>query len=82
MFPWYLTCLNPIMLTHIPVKNYGNIVVTLQVVVGSQLWAHIQYMGHGLIGFLTHAAFGVLIYSRYLCLVILSVQCLVLSGCY
>ena len=77
MFSRCLTCLNPIMLTFIPVRNCGYTYVSFQVVVGSQFWAHIQYMGHSFIGFLTHALFEVLIYSKYLCLVILSVESLV-----
>ena len=66
MFPRCLTCINPIILTYIPVKNCGIIVASFQVVVSSQFSAHIQYMGNGLMGFLTHATFGVLIYSKYL----------------
>ena len=70
------------MLTDIPVKNCGYIVVSFQEAVVSQFWAHIQQIGHSFIGFHTHAAFGVMIYSKYLCLVILSVQSLVLSSYY
>ena len=81
MFPRCLTCLNPIMLTCIPAKNCSYNVVSFQVDASSQFWAHIQYMGHSFVGFLTHAAFGVKIYSKYLSLVILIVQSLVLSGC-
>ena len=76
MFPRCTTCLNPIMLTYIPAKNCGYIAVSFKVVVSSQFWAHIQYMGNGLILSLTQAAVGVLIYSMYLCLVILNDQSL------
>ena len=76
MFPLRLTCLNPIILTYIHVRNRGYIVVYFQVQVCSQFWAHNQYMGHG---FNTHLAFGVMIYSTHVCWVTLSVQCLVLS---
>ena len=58
----YHTCLNPIMLTCIPMKNRGYIVVSIEVVDGSQLLVHIHYMGHCFIGSLAHATFGVLIY--------------------
>ena len=71
-----------IMLTYIHVKNCGYIVAYFQVVVSRQFLAYIQYMGHSFIGFLTLTAFGVFIYCKYLCLVMLSVQSLVLSGCY
>ena len=82
MFSRCLACLNPIMLTYMPVNNCGYIVLSVQVVVSSKFWAHIQYMGHSFIGLLPHAACGILIYSKYLCLAILSILNLVLSGCY
>ena len=77
-----IPCLNPIMLTCIPVKNCGYIVVSFQVVVSNKFLSHIPYIEHGFIGLLTHAAFGVLISSKYLCMPILSVQSLGLRGCY
>ena len=82
IFAQSLACLNSIALTYIPVKNCGYIVVSFQVVVGNQIGAHIQYIGHGFIASLTHTAFGVLIYFKYLCFVILNVQLIVLCGRY
>ena len=70
------------MLTYIPVKNCDYIVVSFHIVFSCQFMAHIQYIGHGFTGLLTNAAFGFMIYSMYLCVVILSAQSLVLSGCY
>ena len=70
------------MLTYIPVKYCGYILVSFEVVVYCQYWTSIQYLGRYFIGHLTHASIGVLNHFMYLFLVILSVQCLVLSGNY
>ena len=60
-----LTCLNSIMLTHIPLKNCDYIAMSFQVVVGSQFLAHIQYFEYSFIGFLTHAAFRVIFVPNF-----------------
>ena len=70
------------MLTYIPVKNSGYIAVSIQVHVSSKSWEHIHYIEYGFTGFLTHATFRVIIYIKYLCLVIINVLGLVLSGSY
>ena len=56
MFPRCPTCLNPIILTYILVMYCGYIVVSFEAVVSGQFVSHIPYMGHGFIGFLTHAS--------------------------
>ena len=71
-----------IMQTHIPVKNCGYIAMSFHTVINCRLCAYIQYIEHGFIGFLTHAAFRVIMYSKYFCLVILIVHGLGLSGYY
>ena len=50
------------MLTYIPAKNIGYIIVSFQAVIGSHFEAYIQYVGYGFTAFLTHEAYGVLIY--------------------
>ena len=82
MFPLCPSCLNPTVMTYIPVKYSGYIDVSFQIVASCQFWAHIQFVGYGFIGLLAHAAFGVMIYSTYLCLVILSVNSLAMRDCY
>ena len=56
-FPTVTYYIYPVLLACIPVKNRGYIVVSFQVIAGSQILANIQYMGYGFIRFVAYAAY-------------------------